>query len=199
MSTSIRIGRPKGQSLTPQAIVQSAIDCLETEGITALGVNRVAKQLGVQPPAIYKHLEGNPGLYRAVRLEGWRRFVAAYCDQQQSHTSAEAQLRKAAHQYRQFAHQHPELYTFITNQPFDLSDVEFQEIYQDIAAFYEQALTPFCSSSDAVIDAGRLFHAALHGFVSAERAQLFSLPRSCDVSFEHLVETLIQSLQVEPQ
>ena len=153
----------------------------------------------MQPPAIYKHLDGNAGLHRAVRLEGWRQFIAAYCVEQQPDVQAEARLRQAAYQYRQFAHQRPELYAFLTSQPFDLSDPEFQVIYQDIAAFYERALTPFCSSADAVIDAGRMFHAALHGFVSAERAQLFSLPRPCDASFGHLVETLIRSLQGEPR
>ncbi len=197
MTTSTRLGRPKGQTLTPQTIVETAIVCLETGGNAAFGVNRVAQQLGVQPPAIYKHLDGNSGLYRAVRLEGWQQFVAAYCVEKQPRTTPEEQLGRAAYQYRQFAHQHTELYAFITSQPFDLSDPEFHAIYQDIAAFYQRALTPFCSSADAVVDAGRLFHAALHGFVCAERAQLFPLPRSCDASFEHLVKTLITSLQPE--
>lgn len=194
MSTSVRLGRPKGQTLTPQMVVQSAIDCLETEGIAALGVNRVAKQLGVQPPAIYKHLDGNPGLYRAVRLEGWRRFVAAYCDEDRDCASPEARLRQAAYQYRQFAHQHQELYAFITSQPFDLSDPEFKVIYQDLEAFYQRALAPICSSTETMIDASRFFHAAIHGFVSAERAQLFTYPRPCDESFEYLVTALVKGL-----
>ena len=107
----------------------------------------MAKQLNVQPPAIYKHLDGNSGLHRAVRLEGWRQFVAAYCVEKQSCTTAKERLRQAANRYRQFAHQHKELYAFITCQPFDLSNRDFHAIYQDIAAFYQRALTPFCTST----------------------------------------------------
>lgn len=194
MSTSVRLGRPKGQTLTPQMVVQSAITCLETEGIAALGVNRVAKQLGVQPPAIYKHLDGNAGLHRAVRLEGWRQFVAAYCVENQPCTTPEVRLRRAADQFRQFAHQHQELYTFIMSQPLDVSDPEFKGIYQDLEAFYQQALVPMCSSLETMIDASRFFHAAIHGFVSAERARLFADARPCDESFAYLVTGLIKGL-----
>jgi AcrR family transcriptional regulator len=50
------MGRPlKENSLTPQDVVQAAITCLDQEGELALGVNRVARALGVKPPAIYKH------------------------------------------------------------------------------------------------------------------------------------------------
>lgn len=154
----------------------------------------MAKQLGVQPPAIYKHLDGNVGLHQAVRLEGWRQFVAAFCVEQPSCKTTEARLRQAADQYRQFAHQHQELYAFIMSQPLDLSDPEFYAIYQDLAAFYEQALAPLCSLPEAIIDASRFFHAAIHGFVSAERAKLFTVSRSCNISFEYLVTGLIMGL-----
>lgn len=107
----------------------------------------MAKQLNVQPPAIYKHLDGNSGLHRAVRIEGWRQFVAAYWVEKQSCTPAKERLRQAADRYRQFAHQHKEVYAFITCQPFDLSERDFHAIYQDIAAFYQRALTPFCTST----------------------------------------------------
>ncbi len=100
----------------------------------------------------------------------------------------------SAYQDRQFAHQHKELYAFITSKPFDLKDPAFHAIYQDIAAFYERALAPFCSSKEVIIDASRFFHAAIHGFVSAEHAKLFTFPRSCDQSFEYLVASLITGL-----
>ena len=54
------MGRPtKQNSLTPQNVIQAAITCLDKEGETGLGVNRVARELGIKPPAIYKHLNGN--------------------------------------------------------------------------------------------------------------------------------------------
>lgn len=61
------MGRPtKENSLTKQDVIAAAIACLEKEGESALGVNRVARELNIKPPAIYKHLEKNAGLRRAV-------------------------------------------------------------------------------------------------------------------------------------
>ena len=57
------MGRPtKENSLNPQDVIEAAISCLDKEGESALGVNRVARELGIIPPAIYKHLNGNAEL-----------------------------------------------------------------------------------------------------------------------------------------
>jgi AcrR family transcriptional regulator len=86
------MGRPtKENSLTPEAVIAAAIVCLDQEGEAALGVNRVARQLGIKPPAIYKHLEGNAGLQRAVALAIWRDYLAT-CQQQTSDISKPQQL-----------------------------------------------------------------------------------------------------------
>lgn len=67
------MGRPvKEKSLTRQDVINARLACLDKEGESALGVNRVAKELGIKPPAIYKHLDGNTGLRRAVALAIWR-------------------------------------------------------------------------------------------------------------------------------
>jgi AcrR family transcriptional regulator len=70
------MGHPlKENSLTSQDVIKAAIDCLDQEGSSALGVNRVARALGIKPPAIYKHLDGNAGLTRAVALAIWRNYL----------------------------------------------------------------------------------------------------------------------------
>lgn len=69
------MGRPtKEKSLTQRDIIEAAIACVEAEGETALGVNRVARELGITPPSIYKHVESGATLRRLVALEIWRRF-----------------------------------------------------------------------------------------------------------------------------
>lgn len=69
------MGRPtKENSLTQQDVVEAAIVCIEKEGETALGVNRVARELGIKPPAIYKHFNGNAELRKAVALAIYQRF-----------------------------------------------------------------------------------------------------------------------------
>jgi AcrR family transcriptional regulator len=70
------MGRPtKANSLTKQDVIAAAIVCLDREGEAALGVNPVARELGIKPPAIYKHLDGKAGLRRAVALAIWRNYL----------------------------------------------------------------------------------------------------------------------------
>ncbi len=50
------MGRPtKENSLTQQDVIEAAIACLDQEGESALGVNRVARELSIKPPAIYSN------------------------------------------------------------------------------------------------------------------------------------------------
>ncbi len=73
------MGRPtKENSLTKQNVIAAAIACLDQEGESALGVNRVARELNIKPPAIYKYLEGNTGLQRAVALTVWRQYLTQF-------------------------------------------------------------------------------------------------------------------------
>ncbi len=76
------MGRPtKEKSLTKQDVIAAAISCLDQDGESALGVNRVARKLNIKPPAIYKHLEGNAGLLRAVALAIWRQYLTEWQQQ----------------------------------------------------------------------------------------------------------------------
>lgn len=62
IQSKIEMPRPKGQTLTQKVIVEAAIACIQKEGESALGVNRVARELGIQPPSLYNHIAGNEEL-----------------------------------------------------------------------------------------------------------------------------------------
>ena len=73
------MGRPKKEnSLTPQDVIHAAVVCVQKEGLSALGVNRVARELGIKPPAIYKHIDGNASLRKAVAIASWQKFFTYY-------------------------------------------------------------------------------------------------------------------------
>lgn len=70
------MGRPtKENSLSRQDVIVAAIACVDREGASALGVSRVARELGIKPPAIYKHLESGAALQKAVVLELWQHYL----------------------------------------------------------------------------------------------------------------------------
>ncbi|BDA73821.1 transcriptional regulator [Calothrix sp. PCC 7716] len=189
------MSRPKGQGLTPTMVVEAAIACLEAEGESALGVNRVARALGIKPPSIYKHIDGNAALRHSVALKLWRRFLVDCHQQTDNLNDSDAIIRAIARTMRHFAQSHPVLYTVMTRTQLSLSDPEFAPIAQEILSFYNKALAP-CEFEEAeLIDAIRMIHAGLLGFIEAEKAGLFTLPRSLDLSFERMLDALIEALQ----
>lgn len=187
--------RPKGASLTQADILQAAIALIQSEGAQALGVNRVAKQLGIRPPSLYNHIQGNDALFRLVALEGWRRFLAAGQQQLAGATSSQDQLRAMAYSYRECARANPELTAIAASYALSLEDQEFVTVFQGIFAIYQQALEPLGFSPDAITHAARLLNSAFFGFAQAEKAGIFVMPQSLDSSYEWMVETLIGALE----
>ncbi|MBO3461708.1 WHG domain-containing protein [Aetokthonos hydrillicola Thurmond2011] len=189
------MGRPKGQTLTRKEIVEAAIACLEKEGESALGVNRVARELGIRPPSLYNHVAGNDELKRLVVLEGWRRFLDTYIKQAVDIQDRRVLLQNAAHTYYRCASENPALYAIVTNYSLELEDPDFAPIIEELLAFYSRVLTPFGLNQDEMIHAARMFNSLLHGFVLAERAGLFIFPESINQSFDWMVNTLIDALE----
>ncbi|MCU0569559.1 MAG: TetR/AcrR family transcriptional regulator [Oculatellaceae cyanobacterium Prado106] len=189
------MGRPtKENSLTPEDVVEAAIACLDQEGEAALGVNRVARALGIKPPAIYKHLDGNPGLQRAVALHIWRDYLTL-CQQHIAPLSDPKQLLQVGAQTtRSFAHAYPARFRVMSHYQMRPTDPEEAEIIQASLHFFQAALQLYDLSETALIDVMRLVNAALYGFIIKEQSDLMTLDRSTDASFEVMLEALLVAI-----
>jgi AcrR family transcriptional regulator len=190
------MGRPlKENSLTPQDVVQAAIDCLDRDGESALGVNRVARELGVKPPAIYKHLDGNTGLRRAVSLEIWRNYLTDCQNQMTDITEPRTLLHVGAQATRNFAQRYPARYTVMMQYQMRPTDPEEAEIIQNSLQFFQNSLQLYKLSEDALIDAMRMVNAAIYGFITREQQELMTLNRSTDQSYEVMLDALIVAIE----
>ena len=190
------MGRPrKENSLTPQAVVQAAIACLDREGEAALGVNRVARELGVKPPAIYKHLDGNAGLRRAVALDIWRMYLADCQAQVADLTEPRALLRVGAQATRNFAQRFPARYAVMMQYQMRPTDPEEAKIIQTSLHFFQRSLQLYDLSDAALIDAMRMVNATIYGFISREQQELMTLSRSPDQSYEVMLDALIVAIE----
>jgi AcrR family transcriptional regulator len=190
------MGRPlKGNSLTPQDVVNAAIACLDKEGESALGVNRVAKELGIKPPAIYKHLDGNSGLRRAVALEIWRNYLTNCQSQTTGITEPHTLLRIVAQATRSFAQRYPARYKVMMLYQMRPTDLEEAEIIQNALHFFQRSLQLYELSGDALIDVMRMVNAAIYGFIAREQLELMTLTRSTDQSYEVMLDALIVAIE----
>jgi len=183
--------RPKGQTLTEKDIVDTAIALLEREGESALGVNRVARELSIQPPSIYNHIAGNGALRFAVSIEGYRRASEFVMQRVSGIEEPTLALKVAAHAQRDFAKAHPNLYSVTTTTPFQLEQPESTHLLTAEIEFYAGLLKPFDLSTDDIVHTIRILQASIHGFIQAEQVGLFVLSQSIDESFERLINILL--------
>jgi AcrR family transcriptional regulator len=98
--------------LTPRArqIVGAARELLEREGPDAVTMRRVAEQLGIRAPSLYKHLPDKRALEAALISAGFEELAAAF-------EATSGSLRAIGRAYRTWARAHPHLYRLMTDRP----------------------------------------------------------------------------------
>ncbi|MEA5595116.1 TetR/AcrR family transcriptional regulator [Rivularia sp. UHCC 0363] len=186
------MGRPtKENSLTPQDVIEAAIACLDKEGESALGVNRVARELGIKPPAIYKHLNGNAELRKAVVLRIWRQFLA-YCREKTQKINELPQLFKAGGMAaRNFAKLYPARYKVMMQYQLHPTDADASAVIREALSLFQKGIQGYDLSKNQLIDAMRMVNAATYGFISIEQSGMMTFERSTDASYEIMLDALI--------
>ena len=189
------MARPKGLTLTRSAIVNAAMAVLRSDGQSGLGINRVARELGIQPPSMYNHVKGNDDLHRLVALYGWQQFLTYAETALKPMMTSREQLMAVAGSYRQCAKDYPELLTIAASHRMSLNDVEFATFYQGIMQIYSNALTPWGFSESDIIHSARMLNAAYCGYAQLEQNHIFQRSQSLDESHEWMVIRLIDALE----
>ncbi|MGL6339325.1 MAG: TetR/AcrR family transcriptional regulator [Waterburya sp.] len=190
------MGRPtKENSLTRQDVIEAAIACIEKEGASALGVNRVARELGIKPPAIYKHLNGNAELKKAVVITIYRRFFAELSQKTVDIKEPRAFLKTVGFASRDFARSHPGLYQVMMQFQLQPDDPESALIIKESQSFLQVILNSQEISEAKLIDIMRMVNAAIVGFIALEQSGLLTLPRSTDDSFEVMLDALLKAIE----
>ena len=190
------MGRPtKENSLTRQDVIEAAIACIEKEGASALGVNRVARELGIKPPAIYKHLKGNAELNKAVALTIYKRFFAELSQKTANIEEPRSFLKVGGSAIRNFARSHSGLYRVMMQFKLELDNPESVSVIQESQNFFKAFLNSYDLSQTQLIDIMRMVNATFVGFIALEESGLLTLPRSTDDSFEVMLEALLVAVE----
>lgn len=191
------MARRRGIALTRDDVVVTAITLLRNEGPDALGINRVARELGIKPPSLYHHVTNNEDLHRAVALAGWKQLDQSFQDVVQGTSDPSQKLRLAARAYRAFALANPALYTLMSTMAFSPTSPDFGPIAQRMIGGFRQVIEPQGIKPEQVVHAMRTVRAALHGFVLLELAGQYGLPESVDESFDFMLDTVVASMRTK--
>lgn len=182
--------------LDKATVVQTAADLVNRDGTAALSLQRLASELGIQAPSLYNHIDGLPGLQRALAVMNARALGDCLSNAAIGKAGMDA-LRSVAQAYRDYIKAAPGLYT-ITLRSSGAQPTVDPELQQEEARALRVALAVVASlglaGADAV-HAVRAVRSVVHGFATLEIAGGFGLPLDCDESFRRLVELLSQGLQ----
>jgi AcrR family transcriptional regulator len=178
--------------VTPDGVIDAAARIADTDGIEAVTLARLAAELGVRPPSLYKHVEGLDGVQRGLALRGIgeanRRLQLATIGK-----SRDTALFALADAYWQFARERPGLYAA------SLRAARAGE--KDVAAAGDALLGTVLAvlSGYGVRDADALhatrgLRAIIHGFVSLDAAGGFRLKLDLEESFHRLLAAFARDL-----
>jgi AcrR family transcriptional regulator len=183
---------PRRDGLDTNAVVQAAADLIAREGREALTLNRLAAVLRIQPPSLYNHIDGMPGLLRALAQLNARRLGERLAEAAMGHSGTEGVLR-LAQAYRGYIKENPGLYALSLRSSGMNSEVDLElQAAEERAVHIALVLLASLGLSGAdALHAARGLRSAIHGFASLEIAGGFGLPLDLDESFRRLMVSLI--------
>ena len=180
--------------LDSEAVVSAAEELADANGLEAVTLATLARQLGVRPPSLYAHIAGLADLRRRLAARGARRLAAAMQTAAAGRARGDA-LAGVADAYRSYAREHPGSYAALQRAP-DPNDAEASAAGAEAVDVVLAVLRGYGLESGEAIHATRIIRAALHGFVSLEAVGGFGLPLDVDETFARLTHLLDQGLSV---
>jgi TetR/AcrR family transcriptional regulator, tetracycline repressor protein len=136
-----RAGRPRvgDEPLTRERILGTALSLVDESGIEALSMRRLAKELGVDPMAIYHHLPNKRALLRALIEEV---FSGMRMVDVEETGDWRGRVRAWALAFRDVARAHPKLVPQLASYPEAAAEATLQSTEELYAAFEAAGMTP---------------------------------------------------------
>lgn len=180
------------------AVVRAAAQLVNQEGAQALTINRLARELGVQPPSLYNHIDNLADLWRELALLSisglGERLIGSAVGQ-----SGPAGVRSIALAYRAYVKEFPELYQASLRASRNQAPIDprLQAAEDRVVQPVLAIVASFDLTGEAAIHAVRALRSMIHGFTTLEVAGGFGLPVDLDESFNRLIDLIVHGLEQE--
>ncbi|MBW5486685.1 TetR/AcrR family transcriptional regulator [Streptomyces bambusae] len=174
--------------LTPQRIVEAAVDLVDTAGLDRLSVSALARGFGVKDASLYSHIRGLADLRARLAVHCAAEFADRIGSAVAGRSGRDA-LAAFAGAYRDYAVSHPGRYaaTQLELPPEVLAGSPGH------AALVEHTyllLRPYALAEPDGTDAVRLLRSTFHGFAALEATGAFHAAREVPASWNRIVEAL---------
>jgi AcrR family transcriptional regulator len=182
-------------SLNKDGVVHAAAALVNAEGAEALTINRLAHELGVQPPSLYNHIAGLDELWRELALLNMK-ALSSRLIQAAVGRSGRVGMQALAQAYRAYVNEFPGLYqaNLRSSGKRNKPDAELEKIEEGVVRTALVLVGSCGLEGEAAIHAVRALRSAVHGFSTLEVAGGFGLPLDLDESFRLLIEMIINGM-----
>jgi AcrR family transcriptional regulator len=182
--------------LTKADVLQAAVKILNTEGVDALTLNRLAEELGIRTPSLYNHVDGLPGLQKDLAVLN-AKMLADRLGEAAIGKSGEELFMSVAQAFRMYVKQNPGLYlsTLRASGTHPEPDPNLMMEEERALKIGLAIVASLGQQGEAAVHAVRAFRSTVHGFATLEVAGGFGLPEDCDDSFRRLVDALATGLK----
>jgi AcrR family transcriptional regulator len=183
---------PYPAKTNPDAILETALEILERDGIDALSMRNLADALEIKAPSLYRHYADRSALENAIADEG-AKLLRDALERVSGSTNPTEAVRAAANAHLEFARSRPALYNLLTAKP--------QPSTGNAKALWNAVLKLIggvTKNPDDTAGAVALW-SFLHGYASFERSGLFG-PSGDQGGFDAGLEAIIEGLpRVKPR
>ena len=152
----------------PDALIVAALKRLEAEGAESLSLRELARDIGVNHRAVYRHFPDKAALFARVAEEGWRRLGRRIHDQVSAKKRGEELLVAAGVVFFVFGRENPNLFALMAGPrisdearfpAFQAAMVETLQIF--MRGFLEAGTDPGDARARTTI-----FASAMHGITT---------------------------------
>jgi AcrR family transcriptional regulator len=178
--------------LNKEAVVEAASRLADAEGLEAVTLARLAKELKVKAPSLYNHVDGLSAVLRELSLRGLRE-ANARMSRAAVGLSREQALIAVGIAYHRFALEHPGLYGATLKAPAG-DDTDLEQASQETLDTLKAVLAGYGLEGDDALHAIRGLRAIIQGFVLLEFSGGFGLPLDIEESLVRLLTAFSDGL-----
>ena len=165
MPTSTR--RARERASTRERIIEAALHVLETEGVAALTIRRIATDIEYSAPVVYQHFANKDALLLELVAHGHRLMLTPF-RQAAEEPVIDRRMLRIASEYVRFAGEHPHLYGVMNGAVVDAD--ERRRAAEPAIAVVEELLTAWSDAHDVVLadldEACEIIWGTLYGMAS---------------------------------
>ncbi|MFC0522969.1 TetR/AcrR family transcriptional regulator [Pontibacillus salicampi] len=180
--------------LNQDVIVHKALKLAEMEGIDALTIASLARELNIKPPSLYNHFTGLIAIKKAVAIAAMEEMYHYIIQKIEWKSEGKEMIVALAKAYVEFAEQHRGLYEATLHAP-DSADSEVQLAGEPMINLTTRAFSVFHLEQEALIHTVRAFRSFLHGLVDLNHRNEFNIPIQVQDTQQWMIDIFIKGLE----